>query len=108
MGVLVLCSADGAFFGGLALNELQPRHLAENMDAALQLEAFAVRAGAAHVEATRRQYEQKIAQKEAEVTKREAALTEQKAAIEKANESINEQVEAKVKSGKNKFEGMQP
>ena len=50
------------------------------------------------IEATRRQYEQKIAQKEAEVTKREAALSEQKAAVERAKETIDEQVEAKVKS----------
>ena len=50
------------------------------------------------IEATRRQYEQKIAQKEAEVTKREAALSEQKAALQRAKESIDEQIESKVKS----------
>ncbi len=50
------------------------------------------------VEATRRQYEQKIAQKETEVSKREEALREQRAALEKAKASIDDQVEAKVKS----------
>ncbi len=43
------------------------------------------------IEATRRQYEQKIATKEAEVTKREAAL-------DKAKEALDEQVAAKVES----------
>ena len=42
------------------------------------------------VEATRRQYEQKIAQKETEVSKREEALREQRAALEKAKASIDE------------------
>ncbi len=50
------------------------------------------------VEATRRQYEQKIAEKDAEVAKRETALREQKAALEKAKEAIDEQVEEKVNS----------
>ena len=48
------------------------------------------------IEATRQQYELKIAKKEAEVTKREAALTEQKADLEKAKDAIDQQVEAKV------------
>jgi hypothetical protein len=39
------------------------------------------------IEATRQQYEQKIAQKEAEVANREAALREQQAEITKAQDS---------------------
>ncbi len=55
------------------------------------------------VEATRRQYEQRIAQKEAEVSKREEALREQRAALEKAKASIDDQVEARVKSGRERI-----
>ena len=49
------------------------------------------------IEATRQQYEQKIAQKEADVAKREAAIREQQTDITKAQESIDEQIVAKLK-----------
>jgi hypothetical protein len=49
------------------------------------------------IEATRQQYEQKIAQKEADVAKREALIREQQTDITKAQESIDEQIVAKLK-----------
>jgi len=51
------------------------------------------------IEATRQRYEQKIAQKEADVANREAAIREQQAEITKAQDSIDEQVTAKLKTG---------
>jgi hypothetical protein len=50
------------------------------------------------IEATRRQYEQKITQKETEVARREAVLKQQQDAIVKAQETIDEQVAAKLKT----------
>src|SRR3990170_3466579 len=50
------------------------------------------------IESTRRQYEQRIAQKEAEVGKREAAVRDQQAALAKAQDSVDEQVAAKLKT----------
>lgn len=50
------------------------------------------------IESTRRQFEQQIAQKEAEVGKREAAVRDQQAALAKAQDSIDEQVAARLKS----------
>ena|ERR1051326_4417076 len=50
------------------------------------------------LESTRRQYEQRIAQKESEIGTREAAVKQQQAAIARAQESIDEQVAAKLKS----------
>jgi hypothetical protein len=50
------------------------------------------------IAATRQGYEQKIAQKEADVAKREAAIREQQAEITKAQDSIDEQVTAKLKT----------
>ncbi len=50
------------------------------------------------IEATKRQFEQRIAQKETEVSQREAALRDQQAALAKAREGIEEQVAAKVKT----------
>ncbi len=50
------------------------------------------------IESTRRQYEQKFTQIEAEVAKREATIKEQQDAIAKAQEGIDEQVAAKLKS----------
>lgn len=50
------------------------------------------------IEATRQQYEQKIAQKEAEVANREAAIREQQAEITKARDSLDERVTAKLKT----------
>jgi hypothetical protein len=49
------------------------------------------------IEATRQQYEQKIAQKEADVAKREALIREQQTDITKAQESIDEQITTKLK-----------
>jgi len=49
------------------------------------------------IEATRQQYEQKIAQKEADVAKREALIREQQTDITKAQESIDEQITARLK-----------
>ena len=50
------------------------------------------------IEATRRQYEQKLAQQEADVSKRETALKQQREALAKAQQSIDEQVNTKLKS----------
>jgi hypothetical protein len=55
------------------------------------------------IEATRLQFEDKIAEKEAEVAKREAAISEQRARIEKAREAIDEQVSQKLKSEREKI-----
>jgi hypothetical protein len=50
------------------------------------------------VEATRLQFQRKIAQKDAEIAKREAAIHEQTAAIERAREAIDDQVSQKLKA----------
>jgi hypothetical protein len=50
------------------------------------------------IEATRQQYERKIADKDADVAKREASIKEQQAAIAKAKETIDEQVAEKLKT----------
>jgi hypothetical protein len=50
------------------------------------------------VESTRRTYEAKIAQKEIDVSRREATLREQQAQLARAKESIDEQVDAKLKT----------
>src|SRR5580658_2885381 len=55
------------------------------------------------IEATRHQYEQRIAQKDAEVAKREAALQKRQADLEKAQESIDDQVAAKLKGEREKI-----
>jgi hypothetical protein len=52
------------------------------------------------IEATRKQFEKKIAQKEADVAKREAAISERQADLAKAKESIDEQVTAKLKTAR--------
>ena len=49
------------------------------------------------IEATRQEFQRKIAQNEAEIAKREAALQEEQAALVKAQETIQEQVQAKLK-----------
>jgi len=49
------------------------------------------------IETTRKQYEQRIAQKDADVAEREAAIRRQQADLAKAQESIDEQVAAKLK-----------
>jgi hypothetical protein len=55
------------------------------------------------IEATRLQFEHRIAEKEAEITKREAWIDEQKAAIEKTREAIDEQVSQKLKAEREKI-----
>ena len=55
------------------------------------------------IEATRQQYEQKIAQKEADVANREAAIRDQQAEITKAQDSIDEQVTKKLKTEREKI-----
>ena len=49
------------------------------------------------IETTRKQYERQIAQKDADVAKREADIRTQQANLAKAQESIDEQVAAKLK-----------
>lgn len=49
------------------------------------------------IETTRKQYELRIAQKDADVAEREAAIRKQQADLTKAQESIDEQVAAKLK-----------
>ncbi len=55
------------------------------------------------IEATRQQYEQKIAQKEADVAKRETGIREQQADLTKARESIDEQVISRLKPEREKI-----
>ena len=52
------------------------------------------------IEATRRQYEQRMAEKETEVRKREAAVREQQEALAKVQASIDEQVASKLKEAR--------
>ncbi|MGH8658526.1 MAG: DUF2130 domain-containing protein [Gammaproteobacteria bacterium] len=49
------------------------------------------------IEATRSDYEQRLAQKDTEVAKRESALREREAVVSKAKESLDDQVAEKVK-----------
>ena len=49
------------------------------------------------IEATRLQYEHKIAQKDVDIAKRETAIREQQAGLAKARESIDEEVLARLK-----------
>jgi hypothetical protein len=55
------------------------------------------------IEATRQQYEEKIAKKEAEVANREAAIREQQAEITKAQEFIDEKVTTQLKTEREKI-----
>lgn len=55
------------------------------------------------LDATRQQYERKIADKESEVSKREAKLRTDLAAVEKAKASIDEQVLTKLKTEREKI-----
>jgi hypothetical protein len=50
------------------------------------------------LEATRKQFEQRIAQKDAEIRHREEAIRAEKTAIERARQSIDEQVAARLKT----------
>ncbi len=55
------------------------------------------------VEATRQQYERKLAQKEADVATREEAIREQQVELARGKESIDEQVAAKLKPEREKI-----
>jgi hypothetical protein len=55
------------------------------------------------IDATRRQYDQKIAQKDAEVAKREAAIREHAAALAQQKAAIDEETEAKLKAGRERI-----
>jgi len=54
------------------------------------------------IQATREQYEQRLVQKEADVAKREAALREQQANIASAQESIDDEIAARLKAEREK------
>ncbi len=55
------------------------------------------------LESTRLQYEQKISQKEADIGEREAEMRTQQEALVKAQNSLQEQVEAKLKEEREKI-----
>jgi hypothetical protein len=55
------------------------------------------------IDATRRQYDQKIAQKDAEVAAREAAIRGQAAALAEQKAAIDQEVETKLKSGRERI-----
>ena len=55
------------------------------------------------LESTRLQYEQKISQKEAEVSKREAEMQARQEALIKAQNSLQQQIEAKLKEEREKI-----
>jgi len=55
------------------------------------------------IEATRLQFEHKIAEKKAEIAKRETVVHEQKVAIEKARETVDDQVSQKLKAERQKI-----
>jgi hypothetical protein len=55
------------------------------------------------IDATRRQFEQKIAQKDAEVAGREAAIREHAAALARQKAALEEEIEVKLKSGRERI-----
>lgn len=55
------------------------------------------------LEATKREFEQRLAQKDAEAAKRDAALREREAALAKSQETLEEQVAEKLKFERNKI-----
>jgi hypothetical protein len=55
------------------------------------------------IEATRKEYERKIAQKEADVVKREVAIREQQSLIDQAKQGIEEEVATKLKNERAKI-----
>ena len=55
------------------------------------------------IEATRREFEQRLTQKDADVAKRETALHEREAALAKASEAIDDQVAEKLKLERNRI-----
>jgi len=50
------------------------------------------------IEATRRQYQERLAQTRSDLAKREAAVRDQQAALDKAAQSLDEQVAAKLRA----------
>src|SRR3954453_14305546 len=52
------------------------------------------------IDATRRQYDQKIAQKDAEVARREAAIRDHEAALARQKAAIDAETEDKLKAGR--------
>jgi hypothetical protein len=86
--------------GDLSMNE--PTIICPNCKSEIKLtESLA----APLIEATRLQFQHKIAQKDAEIAKREAAIHEQTAAIEKARETIDDQVSQKLKAERERISG---
>src|SRR5436190_23748228 len=55
------------------------------------------------IDATRRQYDQKIAQKDAEVAKREASIRDHEAALARQKAAIDEETETKLKAGRERI-----
>jgi hypothetical protein len=55
------------------------------------------------IDATRRQYDQKIARKDAEVAEREAAIRDRAAALAAQKAAIDDEIETKLKSGRERI-----
>jgi len=55
------------------------------------------------IEATRREYEQRLAQKDADIAKRETSLREREEALNKAKDSLNDQVAEKLRQERAKI-----
>ena len=55
------------------------------------------------IEATRQEYEKRLAQKDTDISKRESALREREEALAKARDSIDEQVAEKLKGERAKI-----
>ena len=60
------------------------------------------------IEATRRDYEQRLVQKEAEAAKRETSIREREAALAKATETLDEQVADTLKLERHKSWSRKP
>src|SRR5208282_5496471 len=55
------------------------------------------------IEATRKEFEKRLAQKDADIAKREASLHDQQKALSKAKESIDEEVAEKLRLERSKI-----
>ena len=55
------------------------------------------------IDATRRQFEQKIAEKDAEVARREAAIRDRAAVLAQQKAALDEETEAKLKAGRERI-----
>ena len=55
------------------------------------------------IEATRRDYEQRLAEKDADISKHETSLREREEALSKAKETIDDQVAEKVRQERGKI-----